>query len=64
VTVHAKDNSYKPGFLGPAEETYSDVEHVEVSDGVLSFSVEDSSPGITKKYKTNLPFLVSGVYGV
>jgi hypothetical protein len=55
---------YKPGFLGSAEETYTDVEGIEVNDGVLSFSLEDSIPGITRKYTTNLPFLVSGVYGV
>lgn len=62
---------YKPGFLGSTESHYSDVTSFSVENGVLHFRREYtpsdprqslSTDGV--RYATNLPFLVSEVYGV
>jgi hypothetical protein len=56
---------YKPASILPSQEDYSDATEIQIKDGVLYFHVK-VSPEEDKghRYATNLPFLMSEIYGV
>ncbi len=56
---------YKPAPFQPSQEEYPDAIEVQIKEGVLYFKVGSTSEADAgHKYATNLPFLVSEIYGV